>query len=82
MLPNLRELDLANTNIQGHQLEAFAKECSQLEEITYHNNLCRLSFTPFSGEVLSPAKNLLEIYMDCSTFPTPACFYFQKNYRI
>ena len=78
MLPNLRELDLSNTNIQAHQLGAFAKECSQLEKITYNNNLCRLSIMPLRGEVLSPAKNLLEIHMDCSTFPYQHAFFFKR----
>ena len=38
MLPNLREINLSNTDIQSYQLEAFAKECSRLEKITYNHS--------------------------------------------
>ena len=73
MLPNLREIDLSSSNIQSHQLEEFAEECSRLEKITYNHSSdpwgsCSISRTCMDGKHMSPAKNLREIYMDDSDF--------------
>ena len=75
LLPNLREINLSNTDIQSYQLEAFGKACSLLKKITYNHNSD--SWNPnnrqycgvnMDGNDMSPAKNLREIYMDDSNF--------------
>ena len=70
MLPNLREIDLSSSNIQSHQLEEFAEECSRLEKITY-NHSSGDSHLSMDGKHMNPAKNLKEIYMDDSSLFAP-----------
>merc|ERR1712232_666536 len=67
MLPNLREINLSNTNYKnGRVLEKFVERCPRLQKITWDNINDTLIF--LSGKAMQGAGNLREIRMDDSKF--------------
>ena len=64
ILPNLREIDLSNT--EGHPtiLRVFSRKCPRLEKVTWNNTNQVLSSASIDGGDVREATNLKEMYMD------------------
>ena len=65
--PNLREVNLSNTNATGRALKTLSTTCSRLVKIT-HNNIQIFLNIAIDGGNMIRAKNLKELYMDNSVF--------------
>merc|ERR1719162_808783 len=78
ILPNLREIDLSNTDTFSATLEKVIKACSRLEKITWHN-IPESSEMEIDGFDLRHATNLKEMYMDGAEFYCPINFDFHYD---
>jgi len=73
ILPNLREVDLSNTDVSRSVLVSFADKCSRLEKIT-RNNIDKGFCITVDGFEMRNTKNLKEIYMDDCKFHSSSLF--------
>ena len=71
ILPNLREIDLSNTECQpSSAIRAFSRECPRLEKITWNSTNKPLSSANIDGDDVTEATNLKEMYIDNAVFKT------------
>ena len=67
MMPNLREVNVSGSRIDGFSLEKVSKPCSRLDKLTY-DNVQPFTFVSANGKDMVYAKNLRELNMDNSSF--------------
>ena len=67
MMPNLREVNVSGSRIDGFSLEKLSKPCSRLDKLTY-DNVQPFTFVSANGKDMVYAKNLRELNMDNSSF--------------
>ena len=68
LVPNLRKIDLSNTDITNELLSGLADRCPLLESITWNNNTRYSSIVYMDGRDMESFRNLKEIIMDDSCF--------------